>query len=48
MQIVAMLNEMFGMFDVLSDINKVYKVETVKDCFVGVAGAPERFSCNVT
>merc|ERR1719210_2372332 len=23
-------------------MNKVYKVETVKDCFVGVAGAPER------
>ena len=42
MQIVAMLNQMFGMFDVLSDKNKVYKVETVKDCFVGVAGAPER------
>ena len=30
MQIVSMLNEMFGMFDVLSDKNKVYKVETVK------------------
>ena len=30
MQIVAMLNNMFGMFDVLSDKNKVYKVETVK------------------
>jgi len=42
MQIVSMLNNMFGMFDVLSDKNKVYKVETVKDCFVGVAGAPER------
>ena len=42
MQIVGMLNQMFGMFDVLSDKNKVYKVETVKDCFVGVAGAPER------
>ena len=42
MQIVTMLNSMFGMFDVLSDTNKVYKVETVKDCFVGVAGAPER------
>jgi len=42
MQIVGMLNNMFGMFDVLSDKNKVYKVETVKDCFVGVAGAPER------
>jgi len=42
MQIVNMLNSMFGMFDVLSDKNKVYKVETVKDCFVGVAGAPEK------
>merc|ERR1712025_1232469 len=42
MQIVTMLNSMFGMFYVLSDTNKVYKVETVKDCFVGVAGAPER------
>ena len=42
MQIVGMLNQMFAMFDVLSDKNKVYKVETVKDCFVGVAGAPER------
>ena len=30
MQIVGMLNDMFGMFDVLSDKNKVYKVETVK------------------
>ena len=30
MQIVTMLNTMFGMFDVLSDKNKVYKVETVK------------------
>ena len=30
MQIVTMLNQMFGMFDVLSDKNKVYKVETVK------------------
>jgi len=42
MQIVSMLNNMFGMFDVLSDKNNVYKVETVKDCFVGVAGAPEK------
>ena len=59
MQIVATLNQMFGMFDVLSDKNNIYKVgkisisgakkknnilkvETVKDCFVGVAGAPEK------
>jgi len=42
MQIVLMLNTMFGIFDNLSDRNDVYKVETVKDCFVGVSGAPER------
>ena len=37
-----MLNTMFGMFDNLSDRNDIYKVETVKDCFVGVSGAPEK------
>ncbi len=42
MKIVDMLNTMFGFFDNLSDKNGVYKVETVKDCFVGVSGAPER------
>ena len=42
MQIVGILNTMFGIFDVLSDRNDVYKVETVKDSFVGVAGAPEK------
>ena len=33
---------MFGIFDNLSDRNDVYKVETVKDSFVGVSGAPEK------
>ncbi|XP_023336260.1 soluble guanylate cyclase 88E [Eurytemora carolleeae] len=42
MSIVLMLNVMFGIFDNLSDRNQIYKVETVKDCFVGVCGAPER------
>ena len=37
-----MLNTMFGMFDNLSDRNDIYKVETVKDSFVGVSGAPEK------
>ena len=37
-----MLNTMFGMFDNLSDKNEVYKVETVKDSFVGVSGAPDK------
>lgn len=30
LQIVSMLNTMFGMFDYLSDKNTIYKVETVK------------------
>ena len=42
MKIVETLNTMFGIFDLLSDRNGVYKVETVKDSFVGVCGAPER------
>ena len=42
LQIVDMLNTIFGMFDVLSDRNDIYKVETVKDSFVGVSGAPEK------
>ncbi|CAB4059400.1 E4.6.1.2 [Lepeophtheirus salmonis] len=42
MEIVALLNNLFGMFDHLSDKHLVYKVETVKDSFVGVAGAPEK------
>ena len=42
MKIVHTLNTMFGMFDYLSDKNEVYKVETVKDSFVGVSGAPEK------
>ncbi len=42
MKIVEMLNSVFGIFDYLSDKNGVYKVETVKDSFVGVSGAPDR------
>ncbi len=42
LKVVEMLNCMFGIFDNLSDRNEVYKVETVKDSFVGVSGAPER------
>ena len=44
MKIVLILNTMFGIFDILSDRNNVYKVETVKDSFVGVSGAPEKVS----
>lgn len=42
MKIVETLNTIFGMFDHLSDKNDIYKVETVKDSFVGVSGAPEK------
>ena len=42
LQIVEMLNTMFGMFDVLTERNAIYKVETVKDSFVGVSGAPDK------
>ena len=42
MEIVSILNTMFGIFDVLSEKYDIYKVETVKDSFVGVSGAPER------
>ena len=35
-QIVNLLNTMFGLFDYLSDKNDIYKLETVKDSFVGV------------
>ena len=44
MKIVSTLNTMFGIFDNLSDRNDVYKVETVKDSFVGVSGAPVKVS----
>jgi hypothetical protein len=44
MKIVIMLNTMFAIFDHLTDRNAIYKVETVKDSFVGVSGAPDRVS----
>ena len=42
LKIVSMLNNVFGIFDNLSDRNNIYKIETVKDSFVGVSGAPEK------
>ncbi len=42
MKIVETLNSMFGLFDYLSDKHGIYKVETVKDTFVGVSGAPDK------
>ena len=47
MKIVGVLNSVFGIFDVLTDRNNIYKVETVKDSFVGVSGAPDRVTLNI-
>ena len=41
-KIVNLLNNMFGIFDYLSERNGIYKLETIKDSYVGVSGAPER------
>lgn len=42
MQIVALLNGMYSLFDKLSEENGVYKVETIGDSYMAVCGAPER------
>ena len=42
LQIVEMLNTMFTIFDVLAVRNDIYKIETIKDSFIGVSGAPEK------
>ncbi|CAM1326905.1 Uncharacterised protein g9354 [Pycnogonum litorale] len=42
MEIVAMLNGMYSMFDKLTEEHGVYKVETIGDSYMVVCGAPER------
>ncbi|MCH2170615.1 HAMP domain-containing protein [Myxococcota bacterium] len=41
-QIVAMLNEIFGRFDGLAQQHELEKIKTIGDCYMVVAGVPER------
>jgi class 3 adenylate cyclase len=40
--VMEMLNDLYSQLDMLTVKHKVYKVETIGDCFMAVGGAPER------
>ncbi|KAK2716102.1 hypothetical protein QYM36_010622 [Artemia franciscana] len=41
MEVVCLLNSMYSVYDQLTEIHKVYKVETVGDAYMIVGGVPE-------
>ena len=41
-ELVSMLNEVFGRFDQLSERHKLEKIKTIGDCYMAVAGVPNR------